>query len=93
VGSLLFSNAYPLLAKLGSAYKIVCINPPGDSALGIDETILIECSSRYGLHSSSGSLAIFAAIRRASSLLSDLAADRRPGLTWCISHQVLKVWT
>jgi hypothetical protein len=65
VGSLLFSNAYPLLAKLGSAYKIVCINPPGDSALGIDETILIECSSRYGFHSSSGSLAIFAAIRRA----------------------------
>jgi len=29
--------------------------------------------------SSSGSLAIFAAIRRASSLVSSLAAERRPG--------------
>jgi hypothetical protein len=28
---------------------------------------------------SSGSLAIFAAIRRASSLVSNFAADRRPG--------------
>jgi len=31
------------------------------------------------LESSSGSFAMFAAIRRASSLLSILAADRRPG--------------
>ena len=36
--------------------------------------------------------------RRASSLLSNLAGDRRPGssskrLTWCISCQALKVWT
>ena len=34
---------------------------------------------RQGLRNSSGSLAIFAAIRRASFLLSNLAADRRPG--------------
>jgi hypothetical protein len=33
----------------------------------------------YGLRNSSGSLAIFAAIRRASSLVSSLAADLRPG--------------
>jgi hypothetical protein len=32
----------------------------------------------YDLRNSSGSLAIFAAIRRASSLVSNLAADRRP---------------
>jgi hypothetical protein len=32
-----------------------------------------------GCHNSSGSLAIFAAIRRASSLVSSLAAERRPG--------------
>jgi hypothetical protein len=30
-------------------------------------------------YNSSGSLAIFTAIRRASSLLSNLAAERRPG--------------
>jgi hypothetical protein len=39
-----------------------------------------------------------AAIRRASSLLSNLAADLRPGsssqrLTWCSSYQAPKVWT
>jgi len=43
-------------------------------------------------------LAKFEATRRASSLLSSFAAERRPGssskcLTWCISYQVPKVWT
>jgi hypothetical protein len=33
----------------------------------------------YGLRKSSGNFAMFAAILRASSLLSSLAADRRPG--------------
>jgi hypothetical protein len=33
----------------------------------------------YLRRTNSGSLAIFAAIRRASSLVSNLAADRRPG--------------
>jgi hypothetical protein len=33
----------------------------------------------YGFRNSSGSLAIFTAIRRASSLVSSLAAERRPG--------------
>jgi len=33
-----------------------------------------------GLRNSSGSLAIFAAIRRASSLLSNLAAKQRPAV-------------
>jgi hypothetical protein len=33
----------------------------------------------YDFCNSFGSLAMFAAIRRASSLLSKLAADRRPG--------------
>jgi hypothetical protein len=33
----------------------------------------------YGFRNNSGSLAIFAAIRRASSLVNNLAADRRPG--------------
>jgi hypothetical protein len=33
----------------------------------------------YGLRSSSGSFAIFTAIRRASPLLSSFAAERRPG--------------
>ena len=34
------------------------------------------------MRSASGSFAIFAAIRRASSLVSSLAADRRPGSSW-----------
>jgi hypothetical protein len=38
------------------------------------QTILV-----YGFRNSSGSFAIFAAIRRASSLASSSAADRRPG--------------
>src|SRR5215467_5340944 len=43
----------------------------------------------------SGSLAMFAAILRASSFVSSLAADRRSGskrLNWCSSYQALKVW-
>jgi hypothetical protein len=33
----------------------------------------------HGFRNSSGNLAMFTAIRRASSLLSNLAAERRPG--------------
>ena len=33
----------------------------------------------HAFRNSSGNFAMFAAIRRASSLLSSLAADRRPG--------------
>jgi hypothetical protein len=43
------------------------------------EGIAIPVPDCQGFRNSSGSLAIFAAIRRASSLLSNLAADRRPG--------------
>jgi hypothetical protein len=37
------------------------------------------CPVCYAFRKSSGSLAISAAIRGASSLVSNLAADRRPG--------------
>jgi len=37
----------------------------------------------HGFRSSSGSLEMFAAIRRASSRLSSLAADHRPGSSSC----------
>ena len=49
--------------------------------------------------SNSGSLAMFTANRRASSLVSSFAADCRPWahppkhFTWCSSYQALKVWT
>jgi hypothetical protein len=38
-----------------------------------------EAAQSEGLRNSSGNFAKFAAIRRASSLLSSLAVDRRPG--------------
>jgi hypothetical protein len=39
-------------------------------------------TGRFYRGNSSGSLAIFAAIRRTSSLVSSLAAERRPGSCW-----------
>jgi hypothetical protein len=47
-------------------------------------SILAFVGHRNYFRNSSGSLAIFAAIRRASSLVSSLAAARRHGLA-CIS--------
>jgi hypothetical protein len=44
---------------------------------GVPPSLANPCNQ--GLRNSSGSLAIFAAILRASSLLSNLAAERRPG--------------
>jgi hypothetical protein len=41
--------------------------------------IFLANSTLYALCNTTGSSAIFAAMRRASSLLSNLAADLRPG--------------
>ena len=51
-------------------YQLVSAEPPKAD---------ITTGSRYAQRSSSGSFATFAAIRRASSRVSSLAADRRPG--------------
>ena len=50
--------------------------------------------ANQSLRSKSRSLAMFAAIRLASSFVSSVAAALRPGssLTWCSSYQALKVW-
>jgi hypothetical protein len=40
---------------------------------------IVTCPRNYLRRTSSGTLAIFAAIRRASSFVSNFAADRRPG--------------
>ncbi len=50
-----------------------------DHLLSRDQHHNVELeTSRAGTHQATGSLAIFAAIRRASSLPSNLAAERRP---------------
>ena len=43
------------------------------------EAIVLDFYRHQALRKSPGSLAMFAAIRRASSLLSNLAAERHPG--------------
>jgi hypothetical protein len=64
----------------------------------------VGCDAEYAARiilrtSNSGSLAMFTANRRASSLVSSFAADCRPWahppkhFTWCSSYQALKVWT
>jgi hypothetical protein len=45
-----------------------------------------DCRGRFYLRNGSGSLAIFAAIRRASSRVSSLAADRRQALAYVYSE-------
>jgi hypothetical protein len=51
------------------------------------ELCCLSLSELYRFRNSSGSLAIFAAIRRASSFVSCFAADRRPGFSqsFCLS--------
>jgi len=49
------------------------------SSRGVEPMMDAALGSGLTNQTCSGSLAIFAAIRRASSLVSSLAADRRPG--------------
>jgi hypothetical protein len=51
----------------------------GSEFLRTEGISALLCATTTGACKSSGSLAMFAAILRASSLLSNLAANRRPG--------------
>ena len=71
-----------------SAAQVFLRAPPGDGAMVAKEQIVegdvtlvtgAAIDHRYSFRNSSGSLAIFVAMRLASSSLSNFAAERRPG--------------
>jgi hypothetical protein len=74
----LFSNQWPnvlrTFVRLNSSTFFWSKTTNSTTRLG-----LVNLSGRFTHHTNLASFAIFAVIRRASSLLTNLAADRRPG--------------